>query len=664
MAARREVDKRDGEGGRARGPGANPGPGPGRTDSISALHDGLGNQVVSRLLSSGTAARETEGGVEGAARVAARGGEALPPSTRARYERRFGADLGGVRVHAGEEAARAAQSVDAEAYTVGSHIVFGGGRYAPGSAAGERLLAHELAHALQHGASPPLPSAPERALSQPGDAAEREADHVAAVVAGSEHASLGPVRARPAGAVARQPVAGAAAPKTTLHSGMEIRSTGADAAEVKTMLRGVDSDGDGVVTSAELSALARQGRERGFQDEAARNLFRAGLDAAALAQIKGTEKGQQLSADYLDKNARPFLEKAYGTAGDDALEMVAPQAASELTRSGAQRIEDRSKLDKHQRAAASGVLRPEGGTGESFIQDTNQNGRIDPEDLEFIPLPGGGYRRAPIGQARADQINAAAGLNRAGEALEPGAGPHFPDAGPWWTQRDQHPRWLGNKTHEQGGPWKTEKVWRNEGGEQIYYPEWRLDTSRMKGTEALDLLLQNPTESCMDCAMGKQLAQLQRLRVALGDEAFNRLAERRGLSIGYGEAANASGMLKDLVKKAPDVAPGTAPQDYQTGWQGYANVYVKNPKLMGILARAGWSGEHFSIKIDEKGKKVALAHPFGPIDAATLEQTVKKRVVDTAAQAGYSITTDDVTVTFDLPEQIDVDRARQLAGEK
>src|SRR5207244_882523 len=47
-------------------------------------------------------------------------------------------DLGAVRVHADEVAADSARAVHAAAYTVGPHIVFGGGRYAPGTPAGRR----------------------------------------------------------------------------------------------------------------------------------------------------------------------------------------------------------------------------------------------------------------------------------------------------------------------------------------------------------------------------------------------------------------------------------------------------------------------------------------------------------------------------------------------
>jgi hypothetical protein len=77
-------------------------------------------------------------------------GTALDPGTRADMERRFGVDLGQVRVHTDARAAEAARSIGARAYTVGRDIVFGAGRYVPATPAGRTLLAHELAHVVQH----------------------------------------------------------------------------------------------------------------------------------------------------------------------------------------------------------------------------------------------------------------------------------------------------------------------------------------------------------------------------------------------------------------------------------------------------------------------------------------------------------------------------------
>jgi hypothetical protein len=76
-------------------------------------------------------------------------GQPLDAETRAFMEPGFGADFDEVRIHDGPQAAGHAAGLDARAYTVGPHIVFAAGQYAPGSAAGRQLIAHELAHVVQ-----------------------------------------------------------------------------------------------------------------------------------------------------------------------------------------------------------------------------------------------------------------------------------------------------------------------------------------------------------------------------------------------------------------------------------------------------------------------------------------------------------------------------------
>jgi hypothetical protein len=78
-------------------------------------------------------------------------GQALDARTRASMEGHFGYDFGRVRVHAHAQAAASARAVNAQAYTVNENIVFDSSRYAPETAAGKRLLAHELAHVVQQG---------------------------------------------------------------------------------------------------------------------------------------------------------------------------------------------------------------------------------------------------------------------------------------------------------------------------------------------------------------------------------------------------------------------------------------------------------------------------------------------------------------------------------
>jgi hypothetical protein len=76
-------------------------------------------------------------------------GQAIDAQDRAFFEPRFGRDLSQVRIHANGRDARSAQSIGARAYTVGRHIAFAEGQYAPGSDHGRHLLAHELAHTIQ-----------------------------------------------------------------------------------------------------------------------------------------------------------------------------------------------------------------------------------------------------------------------------------------------------------------------------------------------------------------------------------------------------------------------------------------------------------------------------------------------------------------------------------
>ena len=78
-------------------------------------------------------------------------GRPLNRAERSFYEPRFGADFGRVRLHEGAQAASAARSIGARAFTLGSDVVFGAGEYAPESDDSKRLLSHELTHTLQQG---------------------------------------------------------------------------------------------------------------------------------------------------------------------------------------------------------------------------------------------------------------------------------------------------------------------------------------------------------------------------------------------------------------------------------------------------------------------------------------------------------------------------------
>jgi hypothetical protein len=121
-------------------------------------------------------------------------GEALDAGVRATMSERIGFDFANVRVHNDARAAASTDALDARAFTVGRHVAFAKGEYAPNTAAGSRLLAHELTHvAQQRGASMGVQAALE--VPAPGQADEHEADTAAERV--SRGLFAGPIREQP-----------------------------------------------------------------------------------------------------------------------------------------------------------------------------------------------------------------------------------------------------------------------------------------------------------------------------------------------------------------------------------------------------------------------------------------------------------------------------------
>ncbi|MET0908608.1 MAG: DUF4157 domain-containing protein [Ilumatobacteraceae bacterium] len=81
-------------------------------------------------------------------------GDALDDETRARMEHGFGTGFGDITVHRDAEAADLNRSLNARAFAVGRDVYFGKNEYRPGSAAGDRLIAHELAHTVSSSGGP------------------------------------------------------------------------------------------------------------------------------------------------------------------------------------------------------------------------------------------------------------------------------------------------------------------------------------------------------------------------------------------------------------------------------------------------------------------------------------------------------------------------------
>jgi hypothetical protein len=103
-------------------------------------------------------------------------------------EASFGHDFSDVRIHTGGHASESAKSVQAQAYTVGDEIVFGGDNYSPDTAAGKRTLAHELTHVVQQRSGPVdgTPTSGGVSISDPSDRFEQAAEDTADLILAGE----------------------------------------------------------------------------------------------------------------------------------------------------------------------------------------------------------------------------------------------------------------------------------------------------------------------------------------------------------------------------------------------------------------------------------------------------------------------------------------------
>jgi hypothetical protein len=147
--------------------------------AILGLQRMAGNASVVQLLGADEDAQSPVHDVVGKG-----GGAALDDGVRSEMEGRFGQDFGDVRVHTDAQASKSAESVGANAYTVGSDIVFRSGHFDAASPVGQRTLAHELTHVVQQRSGPvdgsPAPGGIN--LSNPSDRFEQAAEQTASSV--------------------------------------------------------------------------------------------------------------------------------------------------------------------------------------------------------------------------------------------------------------------------------------------------------------------------------------------------------------------------------------------------------------------------------------------------------------------------------------------------
>lgn len=106
---------------------------------LPGRHAGLGDEQSEAMLEEVLALLRNAGS-----------GAPLPEAVATRMQSELGHPFAHVRIHTDAIAAEACAQLGAQAFTLGAHIYFGAGQFAPGSDDGDGLLRHELTHVLQH----------------------------------------------------------------------------------------------------------------------------------------------------------------------------------------------------------------------------------------------------------------------------------------------------------------------------------------------------------------------------------------------------------------------------------------------------------------------------------------------------------------------------------
>ncbi|TBO54868.1 DUF4157 domain-containing protein, partial [Streptomyces kasugaensis] len=183
-------------------------------------------------------------------------GQPLDLSVRRELEEQLGHDFSQVRLHTDRDSGKLAELMGADAFAVGRDIFFREGTYRPGTADGQRLLAHELLHTVQnpHGLGALRAGRDLGAVSLPQESVEREA----------ETAAQESVRAAMLGAVREEDPAAEVAPGQSTPGWLRYATVDADRrrAELVDPATLVDRLANGVVRSLRGDPEDRSKRTR------------------------------------------------------------------------------------------------------------------------------------------------------------------------------------------------------------------------------------------------------------------------------------------------------------------------------------------------------------------------------------------------------------------
>jgi hypothetical protein len=221
-------------------------------------------------------------------------GSGLPSALRSRLESATGADLGGVQVHTGAAAQAASAELGAEAWTLGTDLYFAADTYAPGTPAGDHLIAHEIAHVVQQQGGAAREVRERLEVSAPGDALELEAERFADAFAAGGTATIAQ---RTGAVVQRRPV--------DPPQNLDERAAAADDRGARALARELVRDEVAPAEVARLAALVPEASQAGFWTELVARLARA-----LPRQIAVVVPAELTTADAVRAWIEPWAQRA------------------------------------------------------------------------------------------------------------------------------------------------------------------------------------------------------------------------------------------------------------------------------------------------------------------------------------------------------------------
>lgn len=139
-------------------------------DNVQRKGVGGGNGSDESIQQSGTGNSGDTSSLESNLASSKGGGNSMDSGTKDQMESGFGTDFSGVKIHNDANAVQMNKELGSHAFANGNDIYFNEGKYNPSSKEGQHLLAHELTHTVQQGASTQPAVQKAAATAEPADA--------------------------------------------------------------------------------------------------------------------------------------------------------------------------------------------------------------------------------------------------------------------------------------------------------------------------------------------------------------------------------------------------------------------------------------------------------------------------------------------------------------